>query len=115
PAWKKADGAWSACMRAAGHRYATPQDAQEGRDRREDQLRQLLTGGADADGPTEREKRTAADDARCKRRTGYVRAVHAVDVRVQTRLVAEHREELERERARVRDAVRTARAVLASA
>ncbi|EFF93894.1 hypothetical protein SSTG_04213 [Streptomyces sp. e14] len=67
-----------------------------------------------ADGPTGQEKRAATADARCKQRTGYVRAVHAVDVRVQTRLVAGHRGELERQRARVREAVRTARAVLES-
>ncbi|MFS4104746.1 hypothetical protein [Streptomyces sp. PD-S100-1] len=114
PAWKSADRAWSACMRAAGYGYATPQDAQEGRDRREAELKQRLSGGPDADGPTGQEKRAATADARCKQRTGYVRAVHAVDVRVQARLVAGHRGELERQRARVREAVRTARAVLES-
>ncbi|MEV5440181.1 hypothetical protein AB0K80_29865 [Streptomyces sp. NPDC052682] len=113
PAWKKADRAWSACMKTAGFPYATPAEAQEGSDRRQQELTDRLSGRrTDPDEPTAREKRTAVADVRCKKQTGYVRTVHAVDVRVQNRLIARDRPRLEEQRAWNRKAVRTARALL---
>ncbi|MFF9623053.1 hypothetical protein [Streptomyces griseosporeus] len=112
PAWKQAERAWSACMREAGFHYATPAEAQEGRDRLEDERAQA-TGPLDHDRPTTLEKRTAAADARCKQSSGYLRTVHAVDVRIQNTLVARHRDELRDQRRYNERAVRTARAVLA--
>ncbi|MFC8708826.1 hypothetical protein ACFUCQ_02640 [Streptomyces sp. NPDC057197] len=115
PAWRRADRTWSACMRGAGYHYATPADAQRGDDRREEELRLRLSGGrGEADLPTETEKRTAVADARCKQRTGYLGTVRALDVRAQERVIAGHRAELDRHRARERAAVRTAMHVLAT-
>ncbi|MFH8224625.1 hypothetical protein ACH4C2_36510 [Streptomyces sp. NPDC018057] len=115
PAWRRADRAWSACMRGAGYHYATPADAQRGDDRREEELRlRLSVGRGEADLPTETEKRTAVADARCKQRTGYLGTVRALDVRAQERVIAGHRAELDRHRTRERAAVRTAGHVLAT-
>ncbi|MPY59364.1 LptM family lipoprotein [Streptomyces spongiae] len=108
-AWNKADKAWSDCMRKAGYRYATPEDAATGRDRDRQELEeQLNTPGYDPDEPSALEKKTATADARCKQRTGYVRTVHAIDVRVQQRLIAKNRTKLEEQRDWNRDAVRRA-------
>lgn len=116
PAWKAADRAWSACMKTAGYSYATPLDAQNDPRRTEEDLRdRLRTGRLDDTGdaePSAREKRTATADVRCKQRTGYVRAVHAVDVRVQDRLVARNKRQLEDQRERNEQAVREARHIL---
>ncbi|MGP2442770.1 hypothetical protein [Streptomyces sp. JW3] len=115
PAWRAADRAWSACMREAGHDYATPGDARDDPDpgRVDRELRDRLAGRPVRAGePSAREKQTATADARCKRRTGYLRAVHAVDVRVQQRLAAEHREELAERRDWEAKAVRAARDLL---
>ncbi|WP_037861151.1 hypothetical protein [Streptomyces sp. NRRL S-340] len=113
PAWKHADRTWSACMSRAGYHYATPQDAQKGDDRLEEELRRRLLGdGRAPDEPSDPEKRTAVADARCKLRTGYVPAVHAADVRAQRRVIAGHRAELDRIRERNRAAARNARAIV---
>ncbi|MGW3032979.1 hypothetical protein ACWDCB_17340 [Streptomyces sp. NPDC001178] len=113
PAWKKADQAWSACMRTAGHHYATPRDAQLGEDRRREELNERLTARPkDPDAPSALEKQTATADARCKQQTGYVRAVHAIDVRIQNQLIAENRPKLEKQRRWNREAVRKAHDIL---
>ncbi|GHH09738.1 hypothetical protein [Streptomyces lanatus] len=113
PAWKQADQKWSACMREAGYRYATPRDAELGEDRRSQELEQRLNGSSrDPDEPSALEKRTATADARCKRRTGYVRTVHAIDVHVQKELIAEHRAKLEAQRRWNDDAARRAEEIL---
>lgn len=62
--------------------------------------------------PSALEKQTATADARCKQRTGYVRTVHAVDVRIQNQLIAENRAKLEKQRGWNRDAVRKAHDIL---
>ncbi|MEU8587943.1 hypothetical protein AB0C59_13240 [Streptomyces sp. NPDC048664] len=99
PVRRKADRAWSRCMAEAGLRYASPYDAASdphwGTDR-----------------PSPREKKTATEDARCKRETGYVRTAHAVDVRFEKRLVAGHRAELEHQRDRDRAAVARAAGII---
>ncbi|MEV8457934.1 MULTISPECIES: hypothetical protein [Streptomyces] len=111
PAWKRAEQAWSACMRAAGFHYATPAEAQEGRDRLQDAMAHA-SGPLDLGRPTPLDKRVATADARCKHSSGYLRTVHALDVRIQNTLVARHRDELRDQRRYNEQAVRTARAVL---
>ncbi|MEU5086493.1 hypothetical protein [Streptomyces sp. NPDC021356] len=109
PAWTHADRLWSACMRGAGYHYATPREAQNGDDRRDEDLKRFLSvHRPDDDRPSEAERRTAVADARCKRRTGWVRTVRALDVREQAAVIAEHRPALEEARARARAAARTA-------
>ncbi|MGW5473216.1 LptM family lipoprotein [Streptomyces chartreusis] len=113
PAWKAADRAWSACMRKAGHRYASPRDAEIGEDRQRQELEERLNGSSRAPGePSALEKRTASADARCKQRTGYVCIVHAVDVRMQNQLIARNRETLEAQRRWNEDATRAADEIL---
>ncbi|MGW6907502.1 hypothetical protein [Streptomyces sp. NPDC054940] len=113
PSWKQADQRWSACMREAGYHYATPRDAERGEDRRRQELEERLNGSSrDPDEPSALEKRTATADARCKRQTGYVRTVHAIDVRIQNELVAEHRAKLEAQRRWNDDAARKADEIL---
>ncbi|RPF38387.1 hypothetical protein [Streptomyces sp. TLI_185] len=113
PAWKKADQTWSACMRKAGYHYATPRDAETGEDRRRAEPEERLSARPqDPDAPSPLEKQTATADARCKQHTGYVRTVHAVDVRIQSRLIANNRAKLEKQRRWNRDAVRKAHDIL---
>ncbi|MFI1168064.1 hypothetical protein ACH4UM_31820 [Streptomyces sp. NPDC020801] len=112
PAWNKADKVWSACMRTAGYHYATPKDAEDGRDRERQELEDGLTGPQpDPAEPSALERKTATADARCKRQTGYVRTVHAVDVRVQNRFIAKKLMKLEEQRRWNRCAARKARDV----
>ncbi|MFI5683002.1 hypothetical protein [Streptomyces sp. NPDC051636] len=111
PVWNKADKAWSACMRKAGYHYATPDDAETGRDREE--LEERLNGPQyDPNEPSALEKKTATADARCKQQTGYVHTAHAVDVRIQVQLIAKNRTKLEEERRWNRNAVRKAHDIL---
>ncbi|GAA3545219.1 hypothetical protein [Streptomyces osmaniensis] len=113
PAWKAADRAWSACMREAGYRYPSPRDAEIGEDRQRQELQDRLNGSShDPEEPSALEKRTATADARCKQRTGYVRIVHAIDVRIQNQLIARNRETLEAQRRWNDDATRTAGEIL---
>ena len=113
PAWKQADKAWSACMRTAGYHYATPRDAEIGDDRRRKELEARLSARPqDPDAPSALEKQTATADARCKQQTGYVRTVHAVDIRIQNQLIGKNRARLEKQRRWNRDAVRRAHDIL---
>ncbi|GAA4072057.1 hypothetical protein [Streptomyces shaanxiensis] len=113
PAWQQADKQWSACMRKAGYHYASPRDAELGEDRRHQELEARLNGASrDPDEPSDLEKRTATADARCKQQTGYVRTVHAIDVRIQNQLIARHRAKLEAQRRWNDDAARKADEIL---
>ncbi|MFF4353136.1 lipoprotein [Streptomyces sp. NPDC001530] len=113
PAWNKAAKAWSACMRKAGYHYATPKDAEIGQDRERQELEERLSERRhDPDEPSALEKETATADARCKQRTGYVRTVHAIDVRIQNQLIAKNRPKLEEQRRWNRDAARKAHDIL---
>ncbi|WP_369244630.1 hypothetical protein [Streptomyces sp. R41] len=113
PAWKKADKAWSAFMRKAGYHYATPRDAEIGSDRNRQELQEELTGRQhDPAVPSDLEKKTATADARCKRQNGYVRTVHAIDVRIQNQLIAKNRTKLAEQRRWNRDAARKAHDIL---
>ncbi|MFF8725838.1 hypothetical protein ACF073_05025 [Streptomyces sp. NPDC015171] len=87
PAWKKADRAWSACMKKKDLRYAGPDEASTDSD------------WYRTDEPSAKEKKTAEADARCKRDTGYIKAVHAVDSRAQKALIAKNEKQLDDERA----------------
>ncbi|MET9902323.1 hypothetical protein ABZZ02_27490, partial [Streptomyces sp. NPDC006446] len=79
-------------MREAGFHHATPGDARTGRDRDREELEQRLTGErSDPDEPSALGRKTATADVRCEQRTGYVKTVYAVDVRIQNRLVTENR------------------------
>ncbi|MFF4508067.1 hypothetical protein [Streptomyces sp. NPDC001401] len=113
PVWKKAEKAWSACMRKSGYHYATPRDAEIGEDRQRKELAARLSAPPqDPDEPSALEKQTATADARCKQRTGYVRTVHAIDVRIQNQLIAKNRAKLEQQRSWNRDALRKAHDIL---
>ncbi|GAA2661394.1 hypothetical protein [Streptomyces vastus] len=113
PAWKKADQAWSACMRKAGYRYATPEDAATDPDRdRQERKERRADPHYDPNEPSALEKKTATADARCKQQTGYVRTVHAIDVRIQNQLLAKNRKKLEEQRRWNHDAARKAHDIL---
>ncbi|NUR02331.1 MAG: hypothetical protein HOY79_39080 [Streptomyces sp.] len=110
PVWKQADKAWSTCMRTAGYHHATPTDAQIGEDRQREELEAWLSARPQGpDAPSALEKQTATADDRCKQRTGYVRTVHAVDLRTQNQLIAKNRA---KQRRWNRDAVRRAHDIL---
>ncbi|MFJ4875506.1 hypothetical protein ACIP93_09875 [Streptomyces sp. NPDC088745] len=68
---------WSACMRAAGHAYATPAEAVG--DPRWDMAKP----------PTEAEKAVAVQDVRCQVRTGLVRTWFRVDGELQRKWIEE--------------------------
>ncbi|MGQ5639117.1 MULTISPECIES: hypothetical protein [unclassified Streptomyces] len=99
PAWKEADRAWSACMKKKGFRYASPDKAAYDSD---------WFGHTE---PSEKERRTATADARCKLGTGYVPAVHALEVRTQKAAIVRHRQSLDALRAAEERAIRKARKI----
>ncbi len=101
PAWKKADHAWSACMKKQGFHYPAPDKAA------------LDTAWFGTEEASKKEKRTAAADARCKLDTDYIGTVHALEVRAQKAAIGGHRKELADTRAADRKAVERARAIVA--
>ncbi|MER6031510.1 hypothetical protein [Streptomyces sp. NPDC001851] len=101
PAWKKADRAWSACMKKKGFSYPDPDKAA------------IDSHWLGRGTPSDEEKKTATADARCKLDTGYVQAVQSVEARAQKTLIGENKQKLEAMRAAVDRAVRTARTVIA--
>ncbi|MCC5473872.1 hypothetical protein [Streptomyces barringtoniae] len=100
PAWKKADSAWSACMKKKGFHYSDPDKAS------------IDSHWFGPGKPSDKEKRTAAADARCKLDTGYVPAVHSLDVRTQKSSIGSNKEKLEALRAADERAVRNARTIV---
>ncbi|MGW2642369.1 hypothetical protein [Streptomyces sp. NPDC001348] len=100
PAHRRADKAWSSCMKKEGFSFKDPKDAQYQAD------------WFAAEEASRKERRTAEADADCKRSTGYVKAVHEVDVRIEKRLIAKNRTLLDGVTRRNRTAVRNARAVI---
>ncbi|MGW2490300.1 hypothetical protein ACWCV9_24255 [Streptomyces sp. NPDC001606] len=84
PAWKKADRAWSACMKKKGFHYSDPDQAT-------DDFAWHRT-----DGPSEKETKTATADARCKLDTDYIRTVHTIDIRAQKAAIGRHKADLDR-------------------
>ncbi|MGN5380599.1 hypothetical protein ACQ4WX_36000 [Streptomyces lasalocidi] len=101
PAWKKADRAWSDCMKKRGFHYADPDAAS------------LDTAWFRTDKPTGAERKTAAADATCKLDTGYIQSVHALQARAQKSAIRRNKQELEDQRAAQQRAVRNARAIVA--
>ncbi len=100
PAWKKADRAWSDCMKDEGFRYPDPDEASTD------------SAWFRGDKPSQKEKKTAAADARCKLDTGYIQAVHAVESRAQKKAIAAHKKELDEQRAGAERAMANARKIV---
>jgi hypothetical protein len=103
PAWKKADRAWSACMKKKGFHYPDPDEAS------------LDSDWFGHEKPSAMEKETASADARCKLDTGYIPAVHALDVRTQKTFIGRNKEKLEALRAADERAMRKARTIVSDA
>ncbi|MEV5873256.1 hypothetical protein AB0L75_03310 [Streptomyces sp. NPDC052101] len=103
PAWKKADRAWSDCMKKKGFRYSDPDKASVDSD------------WFGHEKPTDKERKTAAADARCKLDTGYVPAVHDLEARTQNTVIGRNKEKLEAMRTADERAVRKARTIIGEA
>ncbi|KUN04809.1 hypothetical protein AQI95_18135 [Streptomyces yokosukanensis] len=103
PGWKKADRAWSACMKKKGFHYADPDEAS------------LDSDWFGHGKPSDKERKTAAADAHCKLDTGYVPAVHALEAHAQKSVIARNKQKLEAMRAADERAVRSARTIVADA
>jgi hypothetical protein len=103
PAWKKADRAWSACMKKKGFRYPDPDKASTDFDWYRNEK------------PSGKEKETAAADARCKLDTGYVPAVYSLEARAQKTLISKNKEKLNALRSADARAVRNARTIVKDA
>ncbi|MFF7971139.1 hypothetical protein [Streptomyces sp. NPDC007905] len=100
PAWRRADRAWSACMKEKGFRYADPDKAS------------LDTAWFRTGEPSEREKRTAAADARCKLDTDYITTAHDLEARTQKTVISRRRKDLDDMRAADERAVENARTII---
>lgn len=103
PAWKKADRAWSECMKKKGLHYPDPDEASTDRD------------WFGTDQPSDQEKKTATADVRCKLDTGWVQAVQAAESRAQKSVIARHSKALEERRTADRRAVTAARKIVDAA
>lgn len=101
PAWKKADRAWAACMKEQGFHYPDPDKAS------------LDTAWYRTEGPSGKEKKTAAADARCKLDTDYIGTVHAIEARAQKTVIGKRKKALEDMRAADERAVEHARTIIA--
>lgn len=80
PRLEKVFAAWSSCMRSAGYRYATPNDAVN---------HQSFSRG----GPSALQKATAVADVRCKQEHNVIGVWYAVDVAYQRSLIHAHANE----------------------
>ncbi|MFJ3309318.1 hypothetical protein ACIPSA_40995 [Streptomyces sp. NPDC086549] len=100
PAWKKADRAWSACMKKKGFHYPDPDEVS------------VDTAWYRTEKPSSREKKTAAADARCKLDTGYIDTVHAVEARAQKTAVSKRKKDLDALRAANERAVENSRTII---
>ncbi|MES4887351.1 hypothetical protein [Streptomyces sp. NPDC096012] len=101
PAWKKADRAWSDCMKKKGFRYSDPDKALYDR-------AWYGTSGT----PSGKERKTAAADARCKLDTDYITEVHAVETRLQKTAIGKNGKALGAMRAAEKRAVEEARTII---
>ncbi|MFH9658818.1 hypothetical protein ACH4NF_13930 [Streptomyces sp. NPDC017248] len=99
-AWKKADRAWSDCMKDKGFRYPDPDEASVDTD-------WFGTGK-----PSAKEKKTASADARCKLDTDYIQTVHALESRAQKSAITGHRKALEARRTAYHQAVTHAHEII---
>ncbi|MEU1406451.1 hypothetical protein ABZ471_29515 [Streptomyces sp. NPDC005728] len=100
PAWKKADRAWSACMKEKGFRYSDPDKAS------------LDTAWYRTEEPSDREKKTAAADARCKLDTDYIGTLHAIETRAQKAVISKRKKDLDALRAADERAGENARTII---
>ncbi|MEU6551035.1 hypothetical protein ABZ915_12265 [Streptomyces sp. NPDC046915] len=100
PAWKKANRAWSDCMKDKGLHYPDPDEASTD------------TDWYGTDKPSGKEKKTAAADAQCKLDTGYIQAVHAVESRAQKAAIAKNKKALDDRRAANERAMVNARKIV---
>ncbi|MFB7503016.1 hypothetical protein [Streptomyces broussonetiae] len=100
PAWKKAERAWSDCMRKKGFRYADPDKAA------------VDFAWYKTRTPSDKEKKTATADARCKLDTGYIPVAHSLDVRAQKSAIAGNKQRLDDLRAAEKQAIRNARTIV---
>ncbi|MFG2353505.1 hypothetical protein [Streptomyces sp. NPDC048521] len=100
PGWKKADRAWSDCMKEKGFRYPDPDEAS------------LDTAWYRTEGPSAKEKKTAAADARCKLDTDYIDTVHAIEADAQKTVISKRKKALDDLRAADERAVRSARTII---
>ncbi|QTE01520.1 hypothetical protein [Streptomyces cyanogenus] len=103
PAWKKADRAWSKCMKDEGFHYSDPDQASTD------------SAWYRGDKPSAKEKKTAAADARCKLDTRYIQAVHAVESRAQKKVITRNKKALDDRRADDRRAMANARKIVDAA
>ncbi|MEV6113322.1 hypothetical protein AB0L59_12585 [Streptomyces sp. NPDC052109] len=103
PAWKKADRAWSDCMKKKGFHYSDPDKAS------------LDSDWFGHEKPSDKEKETASADARCKLDTGYVPAVHALETRAQKSVIGRNKKRLDALLAADERATRNARTVIGHA
>ncbi|MFF4036590.1 hypothetical protein [Streptomyces sp. NPDC001816] len=103
PAWKKADRAWSACMKEKGFHYPDPDEASA-------DTAWYRTGK-----PSGKEKKTASADARCKLDTDYIDTVHGIESRVQKKVIGERKKDLDAMRAANERAVGNARTIIEKA
>ncbi|TVZ83634.1 hypothetical protein FB157_12228 [Streptomyces sp. BK340] len=103
PAWKKADRAWSACMKEQGFRYPDPDEAS------------VDTAWYRTEKPSDKEKKTASADARCKLDTDYIDTVHTIESRAQKKVIGERKQDLDAMRAANERAVGNARTIIEKA
>ncbi|MEU6283502.1 hypothetical protein [Streptomyces sp. NPDC047028] len=101
PAWKKADRAWSRCMKDKGFHYPDPDKASV-------DYHWFTTHQASG-----KEKKTAVADARCKLGTDYIQTAHRIEVRTQNAAIARHKKALEDGRAADQQAIGNARRIIA--
>lgn len=101
PAWKKAERAWSDCMKKKGFRYADPDKASAD------------MAWYESKQPSDKEKKTATADARCKLDTGYIPAAHSLEERNQKAAITRNKRKLDDLRAAQQRAVRNARTIIA--
>ncbi|PKW10632.1 hypothetical protein SAMN05428944_2168 [Streptomyces sp. 1222.5] len=100
PDWKKADRDWSACMKKEGFHYPDPDKAS------------LDSAWFRGGGPSGKEKKTAAADARCKLDTDYIATVHAIESGAQKTVIRRHKKDLDAMRAADERAVGNARTII---
>ncbi|KOV69378.1 hypothetical protein ADK64_05455 [Streptomyces sp. MMG1121] len=103
PAWKKADRAWSDCMKKKGFRYTDPDKAS------------VDIAWYRTERPSDKEKKTAAADATCKLDTGYIPSVHSLEARRQNAAIGRNKAQLDDLRTAERRAVHHAQRIVADA
>ncbi|GAA0662174.1 hypothetical protein GCM10009535_47220 [Streptomyces thermocarboxydovorans] len=86
PRFKRAVGAWSACMRKAGHPYATPREIREQRPR--------ITRGMSPKEARAAEVRLAVAEATCADRTPLARTARSLEKRLREEKLRPYRDDI---------------------